>query len=398
VFADYDTMVDPYPLYRRLLAERPVDTSAGPVVLTRYADVAAALRRPDLSTDDRHDAVHRERAASGELRPALVAMAERRSFLHRDPPDHTRLRNILAEALAPWRLEALTPVIQQFVDNAVESADGSLDIIADLAYPLPLTVVCRMLGTAPADHVDAPWWRSQLCGDFEAPAVAGDECADYSDSVQGKLTAYFDAVIAERHRAPADDLVSTLIAAEQRAELTANEVNDICRLLLVAAHETTTGLIANGMLALLRNPDQLRMLREDPTLAAPAVEEVLRYDSPIQFTRRIATTDLNINGTPINAGQMVLLWIAAANRDPAAFGDPDRFDITREPNPHLGFGAGIHACLSAPLARLQAQITLTTLCRRLDEPTLTVDPPPYLPRAVHAIAELPIEFRGLVRK
>lgn len=404
IFVDHDTMVDPYPLYGRLLRERPVDTSAGPVALTRFADVEAALRHPGLSADDRHDNIHRKRAAAGELSPALLAMLERRSFLHRDPPDHTRLRRALGAALAPDRLDGLTPVIQRFVDDAVDRAaeragggPGVMELIGELAYPLPLAVACRLLGVAVEDHVDAPWWRSQLCADFEAPAVAGEDCADYSDSVQGKMAGYFDRVIAERRRAggAGDDVVSALLAAERRGELSAAEVNDTCRLVLVAAHETTTDLIANGMLALLRHPDQLLRLRDEPALAGSAVDEVLRYDTPVQFTRRVAITDFELNGTPVNSGDMVLLWLGAAGRDPAAFPDPDRFDITREVSRHVGFGGGIHACLSAPIARRQGEIALGTLCRRLVDPTLTVDPPRYLPKAIHAIAELPVAFRDV---
>jgi cytochrome P450 len=397
-FADYATMVDPYPLYQRLLAERPVDATGGPVVLIRYADVDLALRHPRLSTDDRHDAIQRERAASGELAPELVAMTDRRSFLHRDAPDHTRLRRVLGAALDLSSVTEFRPIVQRFVDQAIDAANGqgAIELVADLAYPLPLMVICRLLGIAPQDHIGARWWRSQLCSDFEAPAVAGEDCADYSNSVQGQMTSYFDAIIAEKRRRPGDDIISALIAATERNELSLAEVNDTCRLLLVASHETTTGLIANGMLALLRHPDQLALLRDSPALAGPTVEEVLRYDAPIQFTRRIAVDDLELNGTEIVRGQMVLLWLAAANRDPAEFPNPNRFDIVRAASRHLGFGVGGHACLAAPLARMQGQIALATLCRRLVEPALTADPPPYLPKAIHAIQELPIAFRDVL--
>jgi len=397
LFADHETMVDPYPLYQRVLAERPVESTGGPVVLTRYADVTVALRHPGLSTDERNDAIYRAMAASGQMTAGVVAMMDRRSLLHRDPPDHTRLRSVLGAALDRDRIDRLTPVIQGLVDDAIDAVAGrgAIELIDDLAYPVPLAVACSLLGTTADEHRGAAWWRSQLCSDFEAPAVAGADCADYSRRVQDEMVACFEAIIDRKRQSPADDLVSALVAAERRGELTAEEVNDTCRLLLVAAHETTTDLIANGMLALLRHPAQLRLLRENPALAPCAVEEVLRYDTPIQFTRRVAVEDFEVNGTPITTGQMVLLWLAAANRDPAEFPDPDRFDITRNRRSHLGFGAGIHSCLAIPLARLQGQIALGALCRRLVEPKLGADPPPYLPNAIHAVRELPIAFRGV---
>jgi cytochrome P450 len=397
IFADYDTMVNPYPLYRRILAERPVDSTGGPLVLTRYADVEAALRHPGLSSDDRHDAVQRERAASGTLSPQLLAMTERRSFLHRDPPTHTQLRNVAASALGLVSVDALAPFVEQFVNEAIDKADPqrTMEFIGELAYPLPLAVTSRMLGLDPAEHTPAPWWRSQLCADFEAPAVAGGDCAEYSDSVQGKMEAYFDAVLTARRQKPGDDVISALLAAHDQGLLTLAEVNDTCRLLLVAGHETTTGLLANGMLALLRNPDQFNLLRERPELAAQAVDEVLRYDTAVQFTRRVAIHDLQVNGIDVTAGQMVLLWLGAAHRDPARFNEPDRFDITRTGPAHLGFGAGPHACMATQIARLTGSITFATVARRLVEPALTSDPPPYLPNAVRAIESLPIQFRDV---
>jgi cytochrome P450 len=398
IFLDPKLMADPYPLYQRVLAQCPVQAEDGvPVVLTRYADVTAALANRQLSTDDRHDGLQQAMAASGTMPLALVSMLNRRSFLHRDPPDHDRMRTIASRALNPDRIGRAIDASRRACDDLVAAAAsaGSMDLIADLGYPLPLTVISDLLGLPLDGSPEVSWWRSQMSADFEAPAVTGEDCAGYSNSVQQQMITYFDDLISARRGNPGDDVVSDLIAAQACGALSAEEVNDTCRLLVVAAHETMTCLIANGMLAFLRNPEQLGLLRDDPALAAAAVEEVLRYDAPIQFVRRVTTADTEVNGIPVSGGGMVLIWIGAANSDPLRFPDPDHFEIRRRDSGHLGFGAGMHACLGTLLARPLAQVVLTALCTRLVDPDLMADPPAYLPNAVHAIESLPISFHGL---
>lgn len=395
---------DPYPHYARMRRDYPVSTLYGLVSAFRYHDVAKVLRHPQMSTDDRNTTTHRSLHEQGRLGPAYLSQIDDRSFLHRDPPEHTRLRKLAAKGFTPRRVAALRPFIQRQVDDVLDAAAPrrQLELVADLAYPLPIAVICELLGIPEDDRAFvATWPRTQLCCTFEGSSAyaalqvekAGSDTSREveADRIQQQLTDYFAYLIERRREDPGNDLISALIAAEEQGQqLTTDEINATLRLLFVAGYENAVNLIGHGMLALLRHPDQLAALRVNPALAGRAVDEALRYDAPFQFTRRIALTDVDIGGYHVPRGQTVIAWIAAANRDADRFPDPDRFDIHRRDPGHLAFGTGIHACLGGPLARMQAEIAFTTLARRLVEPRLDGDPPRYCTDIFRSLETLPI--------
>lgn len=362
-----DMRADPYPVYRRLRATDPVhwDDRLGVWIVTRYRDVNAALHDPRLSADRvtyiRH-ALHRE-----ELRPFLDFIGKRMVFC--DPPQHTRLRALLNKAFTPHAVEALRPRVQQLVDGFIDRAlpRGGMDVIGDLAFPLPATVISLLLGVPPEDIGQLKRWSDEFVIFFgNAPgAITAEQyrrCAEAADA----MTEYFRAAVERVRRHPEGTLLGAMERAEDEGDrLSESELFANANLLLVAGHETTTNLIGNGLLALLQHPEQLLRLRENPGLLPLAVEEFLRYGSPVQFTNRVAREDLDLGGRRIAKGQMLLAVLAAANRDPEQFPDPDRLDLGRTPNHHLALGQGIHACLGAPLARLEAQVAFGTLLRRL---------------------------------
>ncbi|MGH3168782.1 MAG: cytochrome P450, partial [Trebonia sp.] len=357
LFAGKNALVgggDPYPVYRRMRARGVISDEMGAHV-ARYADVLAVLRDPRTSADARNSSAFTDGVLRGQLNDQQQAAAVRRSFLNQDPPDHTRLRRLVAKAFTSRRIQALRPAIERFVSRAIDTAAerGRLDVVADLAYPLPARTICGMLGIPVQDHPGFAQ-RTQLCC-YDPAVFAGTvpEVMDQAILARDADLDYYASLVAERRAAPGDDLISALIAAGDEGDrLTDEELVNTIRLLFIAGHETTVGLIANGMLALLRSPSQLQLLRDQPGLAGEAVEETLRYDPPFQFARRVATADLHLNGAVIPAGAPMMVWLAAANRDDDVFPEPDRFDIARPGERHLAFGAGIHACLGTPLARL----------------------------------------------
>jgi cytochrome P450 len=357
---------DPYPLYRRLREEDPVhQTFPGVWVLTRYADVQSVLRDGRFSSDSRNSVLFEAFRQSMDMAPSPLEESAMRTMLFLDPPDHTRLRALVNKAFTARVVEGMRPRVQVIVDRLVgEALDrGSMDVVVDLAYPLPLTVICEMLGVPVADHALFREWSADLVLTLD-PMMSPEVLVRANRATAG-FAEYFRGLLAERRANPGGDLLTALIAAEDEGRtLTEDEMLSMCILLLVAGHETTVNLISNGMLALLRNPDQLEWLRDHPSSIRSAVEELLRYDSPVQLTGRIPLEDVEIAGSSIEKGQEVVAIMGAANRDPAQFRDPDRLDLGRTDNRHLSFGAGIHFCLGAPLARVEGQIAIATLVRR----------------------------------
>lgn len=390
-----DMRADPYPVYHRLRSTDPVhwDSRLQVWVLTRYRDVLAGLHDARFSADR---VTHmRGLASEEELRPFFDFIGNRMVFT--DPPKHARLRALLNKAFTPHAVEAMRPRVQQLVDEVIDRAlrQGGMDVIGDLAFPLPATVISLLLGVPPADIGRLKSWSDEFVV-FFSTAPAGITAEQYSRAGQAAeaMTQYFRAAVERVKQHPE----GTLLGAMELAEQAGDRLNEVelfanANLLMVAGHETTTNLIGNGVLALLQNPDQLQRLRDDPSLMPHAIEEFLRYGNPVQFTNRVAREDLDIGGKRIAKGQMLLPVLAAANRDPEQFPDPDRLDITRSPNHHVALGQGIHFCLGAPLARLEAQIAFSTLLRRLPGLKLAGGPVEYRENFnFHGLKSLPVTF------
>jgi pimeloyl-[acyl-carrier protein] synthase len=353
-------VADPYPLYHQMRASSPVQyvEPPGMWVLTRYADVAWALRDPRLSADRFH-------LSQAELRSSALISSLAHMMLLRDPPAHTRLRALVSKAFTPRVIEGLRPRVGAVVDEllAAPLRRGSMDLIAEFATPMPLVVIAELLGIPVEDQQQLKLWSDDLIKMLDGSlALAAFPAAE---KAAAELKLYLERVFAERRASPRDDLISALLAARDHEDrLDDEELFACCVLLLLAGHETTTNLVGNGTLALLRHPEQLELLRADAFWLRPAVEELLRFDSPVQLTSRVAAEDLEIDGHQVRAGQEVNLCLGAANRDPVQFRDPDRLDIRREDNPHLAFGHGLHFCLGAALARLEGQLAFAGLLAR----------------------------------
>jgi cytochrome P450 len=381
---------DPYPTYHLLRSEDPVHHNPlGFWVLTRYDDVVAALRDPRL--------IKEPIAAFVAARTGAPAPAGGLSMLDRDPPDHTRLRGLVNKAFTPRVVEKLRPDMQDIVDGLLAKVQDthSMDLMEEFAFPIPVIVICQMLGVPVEDRERFKKWGLDIARGLDAIMLPPDsDVVRRSTQSRQELAEYFRQLIAQRRSSPRDDLLSGLIAAEEAGDkLSETELLATCILLLVAGHETTVNLIGNGTLALLRHPEQLRRLREEPGLIGSAVEELLRYDGPVQRTARIPSEDITIAGHTIPKGDMVLPFIGAADRDPAQFPDPDRLDLGRADNRHIAFGWGIHFCIGAPLARVEGQIAIATLVRKLPKLALANEKPEHrLSLTLRGLKTLPVSF------
>jgi cytochrome P450 len=352
---------DPYPYYERFRGPSPLLGVAETIWFALgHADVTTLLRHPRMSTDEQQ---HAATEAGNALDPNRT-----RSLLFMDPPDHTRLRNLVARAFTPRRIEGLRAATEAITAELLDAmpADGTpVDLIQAFAYPLPVRVICRLLGIPEADEAVFTGWSHGIARSLD-PSVLRSPAIDATiDQARSELRAYLGSLLEFRRKSPGDDLLSGLAAVDADGDrISSGEVLSLAVLLLVAGHETTVNLLGNGVLALLRAPDQLALLRQSPELVGGAVDELLRFDGPVQITQRIATEDMEVVGCKVRRGDEILLVLGAANRDPAIFAEPHRLDVTRDARRHVGFGGGIHHCLGAVLARMETQIALTALLDR----------------------------------
>ncbi|UXA17806.1 cytochrome P450 [Mycobacterium sp. SMC-4] len=366
---------DPYPIYRKIREHGPLllpDLNLA--VFTSYADCDQVLRHPASASDRLKSTVtQRMIAEGGEARPVGTP-----GFLFLDPPDHTRLRGLVSKAFVPKVVKNLEPEIATLVDDLLAHAGESFDVLSGLAYPLPVAVICRLLGVPLEDEPQFSAASGLLAQSLDPfITVTGSAGQGYEERVAAGLWLrdYLRALVGERRRHPGEDLMSALVGVEESGDqLTEDEIVATCTLLLVAGHETTVNLIANATLALLRDPAQWQALAADGTRAGAVIEETLRYDPPVQLIGRVAAEDITINGCDVPQGDNMLLLLAAAHRDPAVNDRPDQFDPDRSAIRHLGFGKGPHFCLGAPLARLEATVALTALTTRFPHATLAEEP------------------------
>ena len=368
---------NPYPTYAELRSGAPVyraelPDGRGVWLVTRYDDVVAVLKDERFAKDWRSAMTPEQLAQIPPIPEVMKPLSE--NMLDKDPPDHERLRRLVSKAFTPRLIERMRPRVQEIADTLLDAVEdkGGMDLIDDYAFPLPITVIAELLGVPVADRNRFREWSNA--------AVSGDTTQEYVEKIllphMQAFIDYLRALFEEKRENPKDDLISALVLAEEAGDkLSEDELLAMVFLLLIAGHETTVNLIGNGTLALLQNPDQLQKLKDDPSLIKPAIEKLLRYDGPVETsTERFAREDVAIGGTVIPKGEMVLVVIAAADHDPERFPEPDTLEIARADNKHLAFGKGIHHCLGAPLARMEGQIALGTLLRRMPDLRLKDSP------------------------
>jgi cytochrome P450 len=401
VFNPFDPAfrADPYPFYAALREHDPVHvTGLGMTVLTRYDDVARTLRGAEFARDVEEHAAPPTDPVRLARRDALRKRREEgqaaKTILNLDPPDHTRLRRLVTLAFTPSAIERLRPRVQQLVDDVLDRAaeQGSIELVDELAFPVPFQVISDLLDL-PVDRSDEIRdWSQALTLALEPTASDTDLAA--ADMASRELGLYLADVIEHRRRHLGDDVLSALIQAEAEGDrLSPVELRSFVVLLYVAGHETTVNLIGNGMLALLRNPDQLRRWQDDPSLDTSAIDELLRFDGPVQHTVRIPLVDVTYGDVTVAKGSTVLTVLGAASHDPAVFDDPDTLRLDRpNANRHMGFASGIHYCLGASLAKLEAQVAITSLIRRFPRLEQAGDPRWRDRLTIRGVEHLPISL------
>jgi cytochrome P450 len=389
---------NPYPTYNALRDNSPVlVTQMGMTVLSRHKDCVMVLHHPQTSNDQRNSALFQAYVKATGMTDPFEGREP--SFLFLDPPDHTRLRGLVSHAFTPRRVRDLTPLIEEFVSGLIDMklATGEMEIVEDLAYPLPVRVICELLGVPHSDESVFKGWAHDLARALDPDFMIPDDVRQRQEAGFQSLRSYFEQLVAERRKNPGDDMLSALIQAEDAGDrLTHEELLSTLGLLLIAGFETTVNLIGNSVLQLGRHPEQYAKLVADPSLARSTIEEVLRFDPPVQISGRISMTDIEVDGHTITKGNQAITVLGAANRDPEEFGPTSQeFDITRaNAANHVSFGAGIHFCVGAPLARLESTIAIRTLAEKVPSFEIAVDEPVYKENFVlRGLQSLPIRFQ-----
>ncbi|MGX1668446.1 cytochrome P450 [Streptomyces sp. NPDC055400] len=385
---DYANRADPYPIYEELRKTPVYHEDDGPYVVSTYYEIRSLLHDPRISSDARNLA---STTRDPLAQPAEGESALPPSFLRLDPPEHDRLRRMTNRPFgpphSPRRVDGMRDELHGIVSGLIDDIGdpGRIDLVDQFSYPFPVTVICRLLGVPREDEARFHTWADTIAAGLDPdPDADPAERGKVTQDARMQLGMYLAGLVEERRRNPGEDMLSELATAQgEDGAMTTMELLSTAALLLIAGHETTVNLVTNGMLTLLRHPDVLERLRADPRLAVPIVEELLRFEPPVQLVpQRTTLADIEVRGVTIPKGASLWLVLASGNRDPQRFEDPDRFDPDRGDIQHLGLGSGIHSCFGAPLARLEAQFALSELARRLENPRLLEDPPPYRQNAV----------------
>jgi cytochrome P450 len=387
---------NPYPLYAELRKTPVARQADGTYVISTYDEIVALIHDPRISSDPRNHRDQDTRLISGE---------EPMSFIQRDPPEHDRLRAQAMQSFGPpctpGRIEGMRSWLTEVANGLIDKFAGRtrIDLVDDFSYPLPVTAICRLLGVPLEDQPRFRVWADTLIAGIDPTTGTFEERRRRSDQVRAEMIQYMEGLAQARAKTPGDDLISGMLSdAGPHGKMSRDDMLATASLLLVAGHETTVNLITNGMLTLLRHPDVLDRLRREPRMITGLVEELLRFEPPVQMrSNRSAIADIQIGGTTIPAGSPVVVVLAAGNRDPGRFPDPERFDPDRTDNEHISFFSGIHYCFGAALARVETQVALPLLARRLVNPRLVADPPPYRPNPeLRGPRHLLVEFDGVV--
>ncbi len=392
-----EAMLDPHSYYHQLRQFDPIywNEKWGGWILTRYDDVIEVLRDAEHFSSDRMAFLADELGEEGKKKYAPIFDIVGKWAVFLDPPDHTRIRRLLNNRFAPMAVEQYRPRMRAIVNELLDGLEkqDSFDVVRDFAYLVPLMIILELLGTPALDRDLIKKWSEQIGTFFFIRADEPNRREIACEGIQAFVD-YLRPLVEERRKNPQLDLISALVGAEEQGKLSEDEVIATCVLMVFGGHETTMNLIANGTLALINNPDEWRRLKENPDLMESAIEEFLRYDGSVKTTVRWVKEDITLGTKTLKKGQRLLLGLSAANRDPEQFENPDQLDLSRDPNPHVAFGHGLHICLGAPLARLEAQEAFKALTQRLPIPKLNTDTLEYHPAVIgRALKALPVSFK-----